>query len=127
MREHEADLRSSGANLAAIGLGDAPYARRFRQDAGIQFPLLIDTERVAYRAAGLGSGSLLHLLRAENARGFTRAFRAGHRQHRNGENPFQLGASFVFAPGDRDLYAHTNRTFGDNTPVEELIEAVRKA
>ena len=40
-------------NLAAIGLGDVDYAKAFREETGITFPLLIDAEKKAYRAAEL--------------------------------------------------------------------------
>ena len=125
MRAHQAEFTEAGAQLAAIGLGDRTYARVFREETGITFPLLIDADRVAYRAAELKTGNLLHLLRPENATARTRARSGGHRQHRFGQNPFQLGGSFVFAPGNRDLYAHVSRTFGDNAPVEALLRAVR--
>jgi hypothetical protein len=41
-----------------------------------------------------------------------------------GNNPFQLGGSFVFAPGNRDLYAHVSRTFGDTASVAELLAVI---
>ena len=124
MRGHEEDFREAGAALAAVGLGDRLYARAFREQTGIGFPLLVDEERRAYRAAGLRKASLLHLLRSDNARARARAQAAGHRQRRMGKDPFQLGASFVFGPGDADLYAHLSETFGDNAPVEDLLRAV---
>ncbi len=124
MREHESKFKQAGATLAAIGLGDLNYARLFREETGITFPLLVDTDRAAYRAAQLKSANLLHLLRKENAKARARAKRAGHRQHRLGKNPFQLGATFLFAPGNRDLYVHLSRTFGDNAEIEKLLSAV---
>jgi hypothetical protein len=124
LRDHEAELRARGARLAAIGLGDAAYARAFREDSGIGFPLLIDAERLAYRAAELQSASLLHVLRPDNIAALLRARAAGHRQHRKGPNPFQLGGSFVFGPGHVDRYAHVSRTFGDNAPVAALLAAL---
>lgn len=124
MRGHEESFRAAGAGLAAVGLGDRHYARAFREETGIGFPLLVDEERRAYRAAGLKRASVLHLLRSDNARSRARARAAGQRQHRLGKDPFQLGASFVFGPGDADLYAHLSETFGDNAPVEDLLRAV---
>lgn len=124
MRDHEQEIERAGAAVAAIGLGDRDYARAFRDQTGIGFPLLVDEDRQAYRAAGLHSASLLHLLRRDNFRARARAKAAGHRQRRLGKDPFQLGASFVFGPGDRDLYVHLSETFGDNAPVGELIDAL---
>ncbi len=124
MRGREEDFRRAGAALAAVGLGDRRYARRFREETGIGFPLLVDEERRAYRAAGMRKANLLHLLRRDNARARARARTAGHRQRRLGEHPFQLGASFVFAPGNVDLFVHLSQTFSDNAPVEDLLRAV---
>jgi AhpC/TSA antioxidant enzyme len=127
LREHQPEIEALGARLAAIGLGDRAYARMFREETGIQFPLLIDEERVAYRAAGLRSANVLHLLRSDNKKARDRASAAGYRQHRLGRDPFQLGGSFVFGPGNLDRFAHVSRTFGDNATPEALLEALRKA
>jgi thioredoxin-dependent peroxiredoxin len=126
LRDREAELRARGARVAAIGLGDAAYARAFREDSGITFPLLVDSERLAYRAAGLRSASLLHVLRPDNIVALIRARAAGYRQHRKGPNPFQLGASFVLGPGNVDRYAHVSQTFGDNAPVAALLAALER-
>ena len=124
MRAHERAFRDRGANLAAVGLGDRLYARAFREEAGITFPLLIDEEREAYSAMELKSANLLHLLRSDNAQARVRAKAAGHSQGKLGRNPFQLGGSFVFGPGDVDRFAHRSETFGDNAPIEALLAAL---
>ena len=124
MRDHEPAFRDKGARLAAIGLGDAHYAQVFREETGITFPLLVDSERQAYRAVGLLSGSLFHLLRRDNSLARKRARAAGHQQHKLGKNPFQLGGSFVFGPGNVDLYMHVSQTFGDNAPTADLLAAI---
>ena len=127
MREHENDFKAAGAELAAIGLGDAIYARQFREETRIAFPLLVDDKRVAYRTAGLKGGSIFDIFRRENAQARQRARAAGHKQHRLGRNPFQLGGSFVFGPGNRDIYAYVSGTFSDNAAVEALLDAVRSS
>jgi hypothetical protein len=125
LREHEPEIKALGVNIAAIGLGDFHYARIFREETGIAFPLLVDSSREAYHAAGLRKANLLHLLRRDNAIARKRANAAGYHQQKLGENPFQLGASFVFGPGNADRFAHISETFGDNAPVAELLAAVR--
>jgi methylphosphotriester-DNA--protein-cysteine methyltransferase len=124
LREYEAEIKARGANIAAIGMGDFRYARLFREETGITFPLLVDANRAAYRAAELKRANLLHLLRRDNAMARKRANAAGHRQHKLGENPFQLGASFVFGPGNTDRFTHISETFGDNAPVSTLLTAI---
>ena len=110
--------------MAAIGLGDAYYARAFREETGITFPLFVDDDRKVFRAAGLRKGSLLHLLRRDNFVARQRAKSAGHKQHRLGKDPFQLGASLVLAPGNVDRYVHVSETFGDNADPAVLLESV---
>ena len=124
LRDHEAEFRARGARVAAVGLGDLAYARAFRDESGIAFPLLVDAEREAYRVAELRSATLRHLLRRDNWVARRRARAAGHRQSRTGQNPFQLGGSFVFGPGDVDRYAHVSETFGDTAPVSLLLAAL---
>jgi hypothetical protein len=124
LREYEDKFKSKGARLAAVGLGDVNYARAFREETGITFPLLMDDQKEAYRAVGLKKASLLHLLRKDNALARKRAKAGGHRQHKLGKDPLQLGGSFVFAPGNKDLLAHVSETFGDNASPESILEAI---
>lgn len=124
MRDYEQKFNSKGATVAAVGLGDAFYARAFREETGIKFPLLIDDERQAYRALGLKKASLLHLLRKDNALARKRAKAAGHRQHKLGKDPLQLGGSFVFGPDNVDYLIHISDTFGDNASMDSILEAI---
>ena len=96
----------------------------FREDTGITFPLLIDEDLKAYHEAGLRSANLFHLFRPDNAVARARAQAAGHRQTGIGRHPFQLGGSFVFAPGNKDLFAHVSQTFGDNATSQALLDAL---
>jgi len=124
LREHEQEFRNKGAKLVAVGLGDANYAKQFREDTKIRFSLLVDDKREGYKAIGLKHASLLHLLRKDNAIARKRAKSGGHSQHKLGKDPFQLGGSFVFGPGDKDRFAHVSETFGDNAATADLLAAL---
>jgi hypothetical protein len=124
LRDHEQDFRKKGAKLVAVGLGDANYARQFREDTKIAFPLLVDEKREAYKAIGLRHASLLHLVRKDNAIARKRAKAGGHRQHRLGKDPFQLGGSFVFGRGNQDRFTHVSDTFGDNASPADMLAAI---
>ena len=124
MREFEDEFRKKGASLAAVGLGDFSYAKFFREKSGIRFPLLVDDKREAYKAVGLKHANLLHLLRRDNMKARKRAKAGGHKQHRLGKDPFQLGGSFVFGPGNKDVFVHISETFGDNASPKEILAAL---
>jgi len=125
LRAHESEFRAAGATLAAIGLGDRNYARTFRDETGIGFPLLLDERREAYKAVGLRQASIFHTLRPSNFAARARAKAAGHSQHKLGKNPFQLGGSFVFGPGNVVRFTHLSATFGDNASPAALIAALK--
>ncbi|MGC2695325.1 MAG: peroxiredoxin-like family protein [Candidatus Angelobacter sp.] len=124
LREFEEEFRKQGVRMAAIGLGEFSYAKFFREKTGIDFPLLVDEKREAYKAIELRNASLLHLLRRDNMQARRRAQAAGHKQHKLGKDPFQLGGSFVFAPGNKDLFVHVSQTFGDNASPKDLLAAI---
>jgi len=124
LRANEPRFRERGAAIAAVGLGDQVYAQSFKQEMNIHFPLLVDEKREAYRALELKNANLFHILRRDNTAARARAKAAGHSQHKLGMNPFQLGGSFVFGPGDVDRFAHISATFGDNASMESLLAAL---
>jgi hypothetical protein len=125
LRGHEEHFRKQGATLVAIGLGGREYAQAFRKETGIKFPLLVDADRQAHRALELKKASLLHLFRKDNFRARKRAQRGGHRQHKLGKDPMQLGGSFVFGPGNLDIFVHVSETFGDNAAPEAILKALQ--
>jgi hypothetical protein len=108
-------------NIAAIGLGGADYARQFRDEQKIDFPLLVDEDSRVHKLAGLRKANVLHLLRRDNAVARERAKSGGYSQKKLGKDPFQLGGSFVFGPGNQDHLAHISQTFGDNATMESLL------
>ena len=126
LRDYEPQIVEAGGRVAAVGLGDINYARDFRDQTGISFPLLVDEKRMAYNAADLKHATLLHLFRRQNFRDRNVAQAQGHRQYKVGRNPFQLGGGFIIAPGNVDLFAYASETFGDNAPVNEMLDVFRK-
>jgi hypothetical protein len=74
----------------------------------------------------LKHASLLHLFRRRNFRARNVAQADGHRQYKMGTDPFQLGGAFVIAPGNTELFAYTSETFGDNAPVSEMLDVLRR-
>lgn len=124
MRDHQSEIERRGARLAAVGLGGLHFARTFREDTGITFPLAIDENRRAYSAVELKHANLLHLIRKDNSRRRKEAKAAGFRQVGIGKDPLQLGATFVFAPGNVDRFVHISETFSDNAPIQAVVAAL---
>ena len=124
MRDAESKFKAKGANIVAIGLGGMDYARHFRDDTQVDFPLLVDEDNKVHQAAGLGKANVFHIFRRDNRAARIRARLAGLRQYKLGKDPFQLGGSFIFGPGDTDRFAHVSATFGDNATMDALLGAL---
>jgi AhpC/TSA antioxidant enzyme len=124
LRAQETEIKERGARVAAVGFGGMEYVRIFQQETGIDFPLLVDEQMASYHAIGLKKANILHLFRSDNSARRKEAKRAGHRQHKLGKDPFQLGGTFVFLPGNVDRFAHISETFGDNAPLDRVIASL---
>ena len=55
-RRHD-EIRGRGADVVAIGTGDARYAGQFVEDDGIPYLVLVDYDARAARAASLTNAS----------------------------------------------------------------------
>lgn len=125
MRRHYAEIAALGAEVVAIGTGDQRYARAFIQEERIPFPVLVDDDGRAARAAAVRTGTMLDLMAPTNFTGALNAMMAGHRQRRSGPRPFQLGATFVVGPGDQAHYEHLDRDTADHAPLGQVLAVLR--
>lgn len=124
MRDHYDEIRSRGADVVAIGTGDARYADDFIRQERVPFLVLVDDDAAAARAASVRSASLGSLLSPAGWPAGLKAFRAGARQHRSGKRPTQLGATFVLGPGDRVRLEHLDEDASDHAPVQDVLAAL---
>ncbi len=109
-----------------VGNGAANFAAAFREDFGLDGPLLVDPDLRAYRAAGLRRGRV-ELLSPRLLGAGLRAIRAGSRQTAVEGDPWQLGGVFVVRPGGDLAYRFESRDAGDHAPIEEILTALDPA
>ena len=126
MRDRYDEIKSLGGEVVAIGTGNQSYAAAFVEEEHVPFPVLVDDQGEAAKAAQLRSLGMLKLIfNREALAGGKRARQAGHRIHRPGKRTTQLGATFVVGSGDRVRYEHVDRHSADHTPLDEVIAALR--
>ena len=130
-REHAAQLRDAygrvqqaGGEVVAVGTGNPSFARAFVEDYAIPYPVLVDPDARAARAAQLRSLSLLGMFQPASWAGTRRAWRAGHRIGASGRRVTQLGSTFVVGPGPELLYAHRDAHSADHAPLDEVLAAL---
>jgi len=109
----------------AIGTGPS-MAKAFVEDYRIPYPVLIDADARAAKAATIGRMSFLGMFTPASYPGTIRAWRAGHRIGVSGNRVTQLAASFVVGPGPRLHYEHRNKHGADHPPLEAVIAALQR-
>jgi peroxiredoxin len=125
LRDHYAEITDHGADVVAVGTGNVKYAEAFVADEHLPFPVLVDDDARAARAAAVRSVGFFKLLvDRESFQGMRRARAGGHRIHKSGTRVTQLGATFVVGPGNHVRYEHVDRNSADHAAVDEVLAAL---
>jgi AhpC/TSA antioxidant enzyme len=125
LRGRYAEIRGRDAEVVAVGTGDRRYAAAFVADEQIPFPVLVDDDGVAARAAAVRKVGMVRLLADRRSwAGTRRARSAGHRIHRAGARVTQLGGTFVVGPGAEVRYAHVDAHSADHAPLDAVLAAL---
>lgn len=125
MRGRYQEIRERGADVVAVGTGDVAYARRFVEEESVPFPVLVDDDGAAARAASIRNVNFATLLfDPRSMRGARQAHRQGFRIKKSGKRVNQLGATFVVGPGRIVRYEHIDLHTADHAHVDEVLDAL---
>ena len=121
-------FEEAGVRVAVIGMGTPEQAAQFRKAQKIELDLLVDPERITYKAVGAKKATLGELIGPRVVlRGAYRGLRAGVRQGRTIGHPAQLGGVMLVLPDGSVPYAHLAEDASDNPPNDEVLTAIREA
>ena len=125
MRGRYDEIRKRGAEVVAVGTGSVRHAAAFVADESVPFPVLVDDDARAARAASVRRVGFFRLLTDRRSReGAKRARAAGHRIHKAGRRVTQLGATFVIGPGEQVRYEHVDDHSADHAPLDDVLAAL---
>lgn len=112
--------------LALVTFTTTDQLDRYRQVTPTAFPVLLDQDRAAYRAYGLGRGSRTRVWGWRAARRYAELLAAGgiRRLRRPTEDTLQLGGDFVVAPDGTLAWSHHGAGPDDRPSVDEIVEVV---
>jgi peroxiredoxin len=125
LREHYDEITATGAEVVAIGTGDARYAATFVRDAAIPYPVLVDDDGEAAAAASVRTVGWFTLLHPRTWRASRETSKRGHHVGKAGKRVKQLGATFVVGPGDVVRYEHHDADSTDHAPLAGILAALR--
>ena len=123
MRDRYHEFEAKNIALATIGMGGIDEAKDFRARHEIPWPLLVDPDKLSYRAFDVGRGSWLDVtgprvwgsgIRALASRGVARPK----------QDALQLGSAVVVAPGGAIRFVHRARTSADIASVQDMLDAI---
>lgn len=129
MRDAYPQISAKGAEVIAIGTGDARYAEAFVSDEAIPYPVLVDDDAAAANAAAVEVSSFLGLFHPRTYAATRETRRRGYKIHKAGKRVTQLGATFVIRPdptgrGATLSYEHLDRDSTDHAPIDDVLAAL---
>jgi peroxiredoxin len=125
LRGHYDEITKAGAEVVAVGTGDARYAKSFVEDEQVPFPVLVDDAADAARFAAIKKVNFATLLfDPRSLKGARQAHRDGFRVKKSGKRVNQLGATFVLGPGSQVRYAHVDTHTADHAPLADVLGAL---
>lgn len=125
MRDRWEEITSTGATVAAIGMGQVEMAAHFREEQDIPFPLIVDRKKETYRALEVARGSLLDVAGPSVWLQAVKNITKGHPPFkRPQQDALQLGATAIVKPGGEIAHLHRSKDSSDNYPVDEVIRKV---
>lgn len=125
LRDRQEEIRATGAEIIAVGIGSPGHAAGFVEDFAIPFPVFVDSELRVYRALGARRG-LGTALRLGTFRAALGAFRRGFRQSAATGDAMQQGGVLVVLPDGSVPYHHLSTFAGDHPDPDALLAALRR-
>jgi hypothetical protein len=115
------------AVVVVIAFSAPGYVAAYQRERLAPLTVLIDEERVAYRAYGLGRGSVWKVWGPKVWWAYLQLIRRGRRFQRPIEDTLQLGGDFVVGRDGRLVCAFLSADPDDRPSVDDLTAAVRRA
>lgn len=125
MRDRLHEL-GQATEVVLITFTDPENLDTYEREHDLPFPVLIDTHRAAYRAYGLGRGSLRRIWGWRAARRYLEILRAEgfDNLQKPTEDTRQLGGDFIVGADGTLVYAFWGEGPDDRPSVDQLIAAL---
>lgn len=129
MRDAYPEITAQGAEVIAIGTGDARYASGFVSEEKIPYPVLVDDDAAAANAAAVKASSFIGLFHPRTFAATRETRRRGFKIHKAGKRVTQLGATFVIRPDTAGgsahvAYEHIDSDSTDHAPIDAVLAAL---
>jgi AhpC/TSA antioxidant enzyme len=126
LRQREGEFDDLGLRIVVVTFEARERAEDYVREAGLAWPLLIDRQRVLYRAYGMAGGRRSAIWGPATWWAYARLIARGHRLRRPTGDVNQLGGDVLVDPTGRVGLHHVGRGPADRPAVGALLERVRQ-
>ncbi len=126
MRRHENEFEGLGLEVVVVTFDARERAEAYVQETGLRWPLLIDRQRVLYRAYGMGRGRSSAIWGPATWWAYVHLIGRGHRLRQPTGDVHQLGGDVLVDPRGMVALHHVGSGPADRPQVGLLLEKVRQ-
>lgn len=121
MREVEAELAARGVAVAVVSFDRGPLVDAYVRETGLEWPVLVDRERVLYRGYGMERGRAWDLYGPPAIACYFKLFAKGRWLKRPGEDVTQLGGDVLIGPDGRLRLVRVGKGPADRPAVASIL------
>ena len=126
MREQEDELARHDVKVAVVTFENDFFARQYVAETGLEWPLLIDDARDAYRGYGMLAASFWDIWGPATWRAYCGALLRGEKLRHSQGDIYQRGGDVLIDPAGIVRLHHIGDGPADRPPVAALLERVSR-
>lgn len=127
MREHREEFSRIGLKVVIITFESDFFARSYEAESGLDWPLLVDREREAYRYYDMLRASFWDLWGPSSWRAYLRELGKGGKLRPASDDIHQRGGDVLIDPGGVVRLHHVGEGPADRPSVEAILARVAGA
>ena len=127
MREHEAELAEIGVAVAVVTFEAGFLARKYVEESGLVWPLLVDEKRELYRGYGMLAASFWDIWGLKTWWAYGKVILHGQRLQQSQGDISQRGGDVLIDPSGTVRLHHVGQGPADRPSVAQLLERVKQA
>jgi len=126
LREKKEELAEHEISVLVVTFQQLEFAKKYVTDTGLEFPLLIDTERTLYNAYDMPRGSMWRILNPFLWGTYLRLMKKDKAQKPT-DDIYQLGGDILISPEQKIALNFVSHDPVDRPSIDSILEKVDEA
>ncbi len=124
MREQSETLAERNLRVLVVSFESGAAARRYQEETGLPWPLLVDAERTLYRAYGMQAAGFFDIWGPASWRAYSREIMAGRLPKKPSGDIMQRGGDVLIDPQGIVRFHHVGAGPADRPPVADILKQI---